>query len=106
MQRAYRFPAGDCPGYYGFAIPRDGQTPTSIQKPRVTPADASRCLALISPSSTPTPTIAMHEGIFADTSIEKYKVYGELDDQWVSLKHTNDLSKERVKGGTFNVLGG
>ncbi|KAK1224915.1 hypothetical protein PQX77_012155 [Marasmius sp. AFHP31] len=101
---AYRFPTGDCPGYYGFAISKGGSVPTSTQTPRATPTDASKCLALVTPSSTPTPTIAVHEGPYSDTSTETYKVYGASEDQWVVLKHINDLLKNEVRGGAISLL--
>ncbi|KAL0058490.1 hypothetical protein AAF712_014824 [Marasmius tenuissimus] len=101
---AYRFPTGDCPGYYGFAIPKGSLASTSTQTPRATPTDASKCLALVTPSSTPTPTITVHEGPYSDTSTETYKVYGASEDQWVVLKHINDLPKNEVRGSTVSLL--
>ncbi|KAL0574658.1 hypothetical protein V5O48_007305 [Marasmius crinis-equi] len=101
---AYRFPTGDCPGYYGFAIPKGFPAPTSTQKPRATPTDASKCLALVAPTSTPTPTIALHEGSY-DISDEKYKVFGLADDQWVALRHPGDLPSNNEKGGAFAIVG-
>ncbi|CAE6394641.1 unnamed protein product [Rhizoctonia solani] len=56
---AYRFPTGNCPGYYGFAVSKGGPTPTSKQKPKTTPTDAATCLSFATPSSTPSPTISV-----------------------------------------------
>ncbi|KAG7087198.1 hypothetical protein E1B28_013179 [Marasmius oreades] len=93
---AYRFPTGNCPGYYGFAFPK-GSTTTSDQKPRDPPPRASQCLSLVQPTSTPTPTIAVHEGKHG-FSEEKYKVYGENEDQWVALRGVGDLPALKVRG--------
>ncbi|KAG7087187.1 hypothetical protein E1B28_013168 [Marasmius oreades] len=93
---AYRFPTGDCPGYYGFAFPK-GSTTTSNQKPRDAPPNASQCLSLVQPTSTPTPTIAVHEGKLG-FSEEKFRVYGKAEDQWVALRGVGDLPALTVRG--------
>ncbi|CAE6529852.1 unnamed protein product [Rhizoctonia solani] len=96
---AYRFPTGNCPGYYGFAVPKGGPTPTSTQKPRSTPTDAATCLSFVTPSSTPTPTIAISKELQpSGTSEETYAVYGRPNDQWVGLQGVKDLPPLKVSG--------
>lgn len=96
---AYRFPTGDCPGYWGFATPRGGKTPTSTQKPKSTPADAKTCLSFTTLSSTPTPTIAVNNGI--PSSGQKYSVYNRPNDEWVTLRGVDDLPPLKVAGGIY-----
>lgn len=101
---AYRFPTGNCPGYWGFAIRKGGPAPTSTQKPKVTPTDAATCLSFTNPSSTPTPTIATHTGLFGSNG-EKYSIYGQSTEQWVELRNVDELPPLKVNGGT-SLFGG
>ncbi|KAG7093193.1 hypothetical protein E1B28_006882 [Marasmius oreades] len=102
---AYRFPTGDCPGYYGFAVPKGVISKTlTNQKPRTTPTDAARCLSFVTPTSTPIPTISVHEGPF-QISKEKYKVYGQEEDQWVELRGVEDLPMLKTKGSVTDLFG-
>ncbi|KAH7342035.1 aspartic peptidase domain-containing protein [Rhizoctonia solani] len=99
---AYRFPTGDCPGYYGFAAPKGGPAPTSTRKPRTIPTDAATCLSFVTPSSTPTPTIAISKELQpSGTSEETYAVYGRPNDQWVGLQGIKDLPPLKVSGGIY-----
>ncbi|KDN50766.1 hypothetical protein RSAG8_01264, partial [Rhizoctonia solani AG-8 WAC10335] len=103
---AYRFPTGNCPGYYGFAVPKGGPTPASTRKPRTTPTDAATCLSLITPSSTPTPTIAISKELqLSGASEETFPVYGRADDQWVALRGVKDLPPLKVSGGVYEFGG-
>ncbi|KAF8754104.1 Mitochondrial carrier [Rhizoctonia solani] len=89
---AYRFPTGDCPGYYGFAASKGGPTPTSKQKPRTIPTDAASCLSFATPNSTPSPTISILKELQpSGVSKETYRVYGRPDDDWVPLRGVQDL---------------
>lgn len=101
---AYRFPTGNCPGYWGFAAPKGGPAPTSTQKPRVTPTDAGTCLSFTKPSSTPTPTIAVHIGMLGSNG-KKYSIYGRPDAQGVELRNVHELPPLKATGGT-SALGG
>ncbi|CAE6514824.1 unnamed protein product [Rhizoctonia solani] len=97
---AYRFPTGNCPGYYGFAVPKGGPTPTSIRKPRTTPTDAATCLSFVTPTSTPTPTIAISKELQpSGASEETYPVHRRVEDQWVALRGVKDLPPLKVSGG-------
>lgn len=96
---AYRFPTGNCPGYWGFATPKGSPAPTSTQKPKVTPTDAGTCLSFTKPSSTPTPTIAVNTGLLGSDG-GKYGIYGRPDAQWVELRNANELPPLKVTGGT------
>ncbi|CUA75878.1 putative protein YuaQ [Escherichia coli K-12] [Rhizoctonia solani] len=103
---AYRFPTGSCPGYYGFAVPKGGPTPTSKQKPRTTPTDAATCLSFVTPSSTPTPTIAVSKELQpSGSSEETYPVHGRTEDQWVALRGVKDLPPLKVSGGIYGFGG-
>ncbi|KAF8606414.1 hypothetical protein BDV93DRAFT_542676 [Ceratobasidium sp. AG-I] len=90
---AYRFPTGSCPGYWGFAIPKGGATPT--QKPKTIPSDAAQCLSFTTPTSTPSPSIVassnLDKGAIVDASAEKFRVYGRPAEEPVVLMGTNDL---------------
>lgn len=91
--RAYRFPTGDCPGYFGFAFPKGAnRTQAQIsQKPTSTPGQMSECLNIIAPTSTPAVSRP-------SSDVEaKYAVYGH-DDLQVPLKGTEFLVK-----GIWNV---
>ncbi|KAF8606418.1 acid protease, partial [Ceratobasidium sp. AG-I] len=82
---AYRFPTGSCPGYWGFATPKGGATPT--QKPKTIPSDAATCLSFVAPTSTPSPSIVassgLDNGVVAGASTEKFEVYGRPIEQTV-----------------------
>jgi hypothetical protein len=102
--RAYRFPTGNCPGYYGFAVSKGGPTPTSKQKPRTTPTDAATCLSFATPSSTPSPTISVLKELQpSGASNETYRVHGRPDDDWVSLRGVKDLPPLKVSGGIYGL---
>ncbi|KAF8606447.1 acid protease [Ceratobasidium sp. AG-I] len=98
---AYRFPTGSCPGYWGFATPKGGATPT--QKPKATPSDAAKCLTFVAPTSTPSPSIAASSGLdngaIAGTSTKKFRVYGRPVDETVVLRGVNDLPPLKAAGG-------
>ncbi|KAF8762029.1 Eukaryotic aspartyl protease [Rhizoctonia solani] len=96
---AYRFPTGTCPGYWGFAAPKDGPTRTSAQKPRTTPKDAATCLSFTKPSSTPAPTIAV--GREFQPSGQKYSVQGQPDYELVELRGVDDLPQLELNGGIY-----
>ncbi|GAB1519480.1 hypothetical protein RhiTH_002548 [Rhizoctonia solani] len=100
---AYRFPTGTCPGYWGFAAPKDGPTRTSAQKPRTTPKDAATCLSFTKPSSTPAPTIAV--GREFQPSGQKYSVQGQPDYELVELRGVNDLPQLELNGGIYGFGG-
>ncbi|CAE6423419.1 unnamed protein product [Rhizoctonia solani] len=103
---AYRFPTGSCPGYFGFAAPKGGPTPTSTRKPRTTPTDAATCLSFVTPSSTPTPTIAVSQELErSGASEETYPVYGRPDDEWVKLRGVKELPVLKVSGGIYGFGG-
>lgn len=71
---AYRFPTGDCPGYYGFAFPSGAnRTQSQISQKPTSTLSSSQCLSLIKPTSAPsfTPFISKN-GI----SHGSYEVYG------------------------------
>ncbi|TCD68235.1 hypothetical protein EIP91_011304 [Steccherinum ochraceum] len=91
---AYRFPTGDCPGYYGFAFPKGAnRTQEQIaQKPTSTPALASHCLNFVAPTSTPTVMRPV------DDDGPKYTVYGNSDGLQVPLKGVEFLVK-----GIWNI---
>lgn len=89
---AYRFPTDDCPGYLGFAFPSGlnrTQEQTS-QRPTSTPPQASQCLALKTPSSTPLITIATRGG-WRDSGEGKYNVYGAEGNMQVPLLDADQL---------------
>lgn len=90
---AYRFPTGECPGYYGFAFPSGtNRTQSQIsQKPTSTPTLSSQCLSLTAPTSTPTfsPSIAIKKGLSQAT----YGVYGVPGAAQVPLAGVDDLPK-------------
>ncbi|KAF8680317.1 Eukaryotic aspartyl protease [Rhizoctonia solani] len=100
---AYRFPTGTCPGYWGFAAPKDGPTRTSAQKPRTTPKDAATCLSFTKPSSTPAPTIAV--GREFQPSGQKYSVQGQPDYELVELRGVDDLPQLELNGGIYGFGG-
>jgi hypothetical protein len=102
---AYRFPTGNCPGYWGFATPKGSTPPTSTQKPKATPSDAKTCLSFTTPSSTPTPTIVVNNGPPVPSSGQKYSVYGRPADQQVELRGVNDLPPLKADGGIYGLMG-
>ncbi|KAJ1307266.1 hypothetical protein OPQ81_001379 [Rhizoctonia solani] len=103
---AYRFPTGNCPGYYGFATPKGSPTPTSRQKPRTTPTDAATCLSFVTPSSTPSPTIGISKELHpSGVSEETYAVYNQPNEQWVALRGVKDLPPLKVSGGIYSFGG-
>ena len=90
--RAYRFPTDSCPGYYGFAFPKNANRTTAqiAQKPTSTPSSSSQCLSLIAPTSTPT----LPAGLTASAlSPDSYVVYGRPEAPKVQLQGINDLPK-------------
>ncbi|KAF9254330.1 hypothetical protein L218DRAFT_1049965 [Marasmius fiardii PR-910] len=103
LRSVYLFPTEDCPGYYGFAFPK-GTTATmpTSQKPKTTPSDAVKCLSFATPTSTPTPTIRLNEGL-ATKSKGRYKVYGQEDVQ-VELNNIEDLPILQSKSSINQVV--
>jgi len=87
---AYRFPAGSCPGFFGFAFPSGTSQPPSLvsQTPTSTPSLSSQCLALSIPSSTPSPSLP---GPLIDTGAQ-FSVYGEPNAQ-AHLKGSDALKR-------------
>ncbi|KAF8593446.1 acid protease [Ceratobasidium sp. AG-I] len=98
---AYRFPTGSCPGYWGFAIPKGGATPT--QRPKTTPSDAAQCLSFATPTSTPSPNVAASSNIYDSSlfgaSTKKFRVYGRPIDETVVLRGIDDLPPLKAAGG-------
>ncbi|KAF8593444.1 acid protease [Ceratobasidium sp. AG-I] len=104
---AYRFPTGSCPGYWGFATPKGGATPT--QKPRIIPSDAAQCLSFVAPTSAPSPSIVagirVENGAVVDASTKKFRVYGRPVDETVVLKGMDDLPPLKAAGGISGFSG-
>ncbi|KAH7884960.1 aspartic peptidase domain-containing protein [Phlebopus sp. FC_14] len=90
---AYRFPTGNCPGYYGFAFPSGAnRTHAQIsQTPTSTPTNSAQCLSLTAPTSTPSASVVTAQQMMV--SSEKYDVYGRHQDGQVPLMGINDLPK-------------
>ncbi|KAG8710514.1 hypothetical protein FRC11_004438 [Ceratobasidium sp. 423] len=100
------FPTDNCPGYYGFAPFKGGPTPTSTRKPRATPTDAATCLSFVTPSSTPSPTIAIGKEFQSSGADEEtFAVYGRPNDQRVGLRGVKDLPPLEVSGGIYGFGG-
>lgn len=101
--RAYRFPTGDCPGYYGFAFPSGAnrtsdiiaQTPTSVLQ-----GSDAQCVAFatqtnLPPSATPLPSSEdSQKGIGAGDTL--YSVYGRPEDGQVRLIGVDALGPAQI----------
>jgi len=89
---AYRFPTDGCPGYYGFAFPSGAnRTHEQIsQTPKATPTKSAQCLALATPTSTPTANVVLAQEALAGKST--YEVYGGQGGQ-IRLVGVDDLPK-------------
>ncbi len=97
---AYRFPTGDCPGYYGFAFP-SGLNRTEAQKaqkPRTTPTSASQCLNLIKPTSTPSPLPVSNSRGGRKVSPSSYSVFKHEEEGQVHLVGWDELPE-----GKWNI---
>lgn len=83
---AYRFPTDGCPGFYGFAFPSGHVNRTAAQisqTPTSTPTNSAQCLALTSPTTTPSPSFKTAQQMLF--SAEKYSVYGSTQNNSVPL---------------------
>ncbi|KAN0097966.1 Aspartic peptidase domain containing protein [Tylopilus felleus] len=90
---AYRFPTGDCPGYYGFAFPSGAnRTQSQIsQTPTSTPTNSAQCLSLAAPTSTPTAKVVLAQEFFASQGT--YPVYERQNSSPVPLVGMGDLAQ-------------
>ena len=88
---AYRFPADDCPGYYGFAFP-SGSNRTQLQisqTPTATPTNSAQCLSLAAPTSTLVANVVLAQEALA--SKDTYAVYARQGANQVPLVGVDEI---------------
>ncbi|KAH7885580.1 hypothetical protein F5I97DRAFT_1810829, partial [Phlebopus sp. FC_14] len=79
---AFRFPTGNCPGFYGFAFPSGSTVNTTIVSQTPTSTSA-QCLAFTTPTSTPQGSFSTAQNM--GMSSTAYPVYGSPNQAPVAL---------------------